>query len=309
MTWSIRDIPDQTGRLAVVTGANSGLGYHVANALAARGAQVVLACRDRTKAEAAVDAIRANEPDAHVQFRPLDLADLDSVAGFAAAMAADFGHIDVLVNNAGVMALPLTRTTQGFEMQVGTNHLGHFALTGHLLPLLENAPAARIVTVASLAHRTGKIDLDDLNWDRRAYDKWQAYGQAKLANLLTAIEMQRRLTRLGARSVSLAAHPGFSATNLLMTGPRMENSALGKAAMAFSGAVLAQSADRGAIPIIHAATAPGLAPGSYWGPNGPFELWGRTPVPARALPKAQDPAVAAGLWTLSERLTGVSWLD
>ncbi|MFZ2871722.1 oxidoreductase [Zavarzinia sp.] len=308
MAWSIASIPDQTGRIAVVTGANSGLGYHTANALAARGARVVMACRDTVKAETAAAAIRANYPAAEVETRPLDLADLASVATFAEALSAEVGHIDLLINNAGVMALPLTRTRDGFEMQVGTNHLGHFALTGRLLPKLEAAPAGRIVTVASLAHRTGNLNFEDLNWQQRRYDKWRAYGQAKLANLVFALELDRRLRAAGNRVVSVAAHPGFAATNLLMAGPRMENSALGKAAMALGGALLAQSADRGAIPILHAATTADLAPGGYWGPNGAFELWGRGVVPAKSTGAARSEKKGAALWSLSESLTGVSWL-
>ncbi|PWR19051.1 oxidoreductase [Zavarzinia compransoris] len=308
MAWNINSVPDQTGRTAVVTGANSGLGYHTANALAARGARVILACRNREKAEAAVAAIRANHPGARAEFRPLDLADLKSVEAFAATLGAELPALDLLVNNAGVMALPLVRTRDGFEMQVGTNHLGHFALTGRLLPLLDAAPAARIVTVASLAHKTGTIDLNDLNWEQRRYSKWPAYGQAKLANLVFAHELHRRLAAAGRRTVSIAAHPGFAATNLLMAGPRMENSLLGKVAMAFGGAAFAQSADRGAIPILHAATAPDVAGGSYWGPDGTLELWGRRAVPAQAAQKARDPETGRRLWVLSESLTAVAYL-
>ncbi|MCF4167172.1 oxidoreductase [Zavarzinia compransoris] len=309
MAWTINDVPDQSGRTAVVTGANSGLGYHTANVLAARGARVILACRDGAKAEPAVDAIRANHPGAQAEFRHLDLADLQSVESFATALAADLESLDLLVNNAGVMALPLTRTRDGFEMQVGTNHLGHFALTGRLLPLLARTPGARVVTVASLAHKMGLIDAEDLNWEKRRYDKWQAYGQAKLANLVFAHELDRRLKAADSAPISVAAHPGFAATNLLMAGPRMENSRLGKMAMAAGGAFFAQSADRGAIPILHAATAPGVDAGSYWGPDGMGELWGRVPKPARALQKARNPETGRKLWALSERLTGVQYLD
>lgn len=309
MAWTIDSIPEQTGRLAVVTGANSGLGYHTANALAARGARVIMACRDTAKADIAAAAIRANFPDAQVEVRPLDLADLGSIAAFAEGLAADVGPIDLLVNNAGVMALPLSRTQDGFEMQVGTNHLGHFALTGRLLPQLEAAPAPRIVTVASLAHKAGSLDLDDLNWQKRRYDKWRAYGQAKLANLSFALELDRRLRTTGSRAVSLAAHPGFAATNLLLVGPRMENSTLGKLAMVTGGGLFAQSAARGAIPILHAATAPDLAPGSYWGPSGAFELWGKASAPAKSTGAARSEKKGAALWSLSETLTGIAYLS
>ena len=309
MAWKIENLPDQSGRTIVVTGANSGLGYHTANALAARGGRVIMACRNPAKADPAMRAIAANYPNARIEVRPLDLADLTSIESFATALAADVGALDLLVNNAGVMALPLARTKDGFEMQVGTNHLGHFALTGRLLPMLEKGTGARVVTVASLAHKMGLINLDDLNWEARRYDKWQAYGQAKLANLVFAHELDRRLKAAGSGVTSIAAHPGFAATNLLMAGPRLENSALGKIAMAAGGALFAQSADRGAIPILHAATAPGLEGGSYWGPDGMGELWGRTPKPARALQKARNPDTGRGLWSLSEALTGVAYLD
>ncbi|MDD3446966.1 MAG: oxidoreductase [Zavarzinia sp.] len=309
MAWKIENLPDQSGRTIVVTGANSGLGYHTANALAARGGRVIMACRNPAKADPAMRAIAANYPNARIEVRPLDLADLTSIESFATALTADVGALDLLVNNAGVMALPLARTKDGFEMQVGTNHLGHFALTGRLLPMLEKGTGARVVTVASLAHKMGLINLDDLNWETRRYDKWQAYGQAKLANLVFAHELDRRLKAAGSGVTSIAAHPGFAATNLLMAGPRLENSALGKIAMAAGGALFAQSADRGAIPILHAATAPGLEGGSYWGPDGMGELWGRTPKPARALQKARNPDTGRGLWSLSEALTGVAYLD
>lgn len=309
MAWTIDSIPEQTGRIAVVTGANSGLGYHTANALAARGARVIMACRDTARADIAAAAIRANFPDAQVEVRPLDLADLGSIAAFAEGLAADVGPIDLLVNNAGVMALPLSRTRDGFEMQVGTNHLGHFALTGRLLPRLEAAPAPRVVTVASLAHKAGSLDLEDLNWQKRRYDKWRAYGQAKLANLSFALELDRRLRAAGSRAVSLAAHPGFAATNLLLVGPRMENSTLGKIAMVTGGGLFAQSAARGAIPILHAATAPDLAPGSYWGPSGAFELWGKAGAPAKSTGAARSEKKGAALWSLSETLTGVAYLS
>lgn len=309
MAWTIDSIPEQTGRIAVVTGANSGLGYHTANALAARGARVIMACRDTARADIAAAAIRANFPDARVDVRPLDLADLGSIAAFAEGLAADVGPIDLLVNNAGVMALPLSRTRDGFEMQVGTNHLGHFALTGRLLPRLEAAPAPRVVTVGSLAHKAGSLDLEDLNWQKRRYDKWRAYGQAKLANLSFALELDRRLRAAGSRAVSLAAHPGFAATNLLLVGPRMENSTLGKIAMVTGGGLFAQSAARGAIPILHAATAPDLAPGSYWGPSGAFELWGKAGAPAKSTGAARSEKKGAALWSLSETLTGVAYLS
>ncbi|RJF88417.1 SDR family NAD(P)-dependent oxidoreductase [Oleomonas cavernae] len=307
--WSIDSVPDQTGRVAVVTGANSGLGLETALGLAQRGAQVILACRDQAKTEAAIARIRGRHPAARVEFMALDLADLASVAGFAGQVMGRLERLDLLINNAGVMALPLRRTKDGFEMQVGTNHLGHFALTGRLLPLVQKTGGSRIVTVASLAHRRGRIDLDDLNWERRPYSKWDAYGQAKLANLVFALELHRRLAASGSKTISTAAHPGFAATNLLTAGPIMEKSAIAKAVMSLSGALLAQSSAKGAIPTLHAAMTPGIAGGSYWGPDGPFEMWGGAPAPAVALKKAQSEKTGAGLWALSEKLTGVSYLS
>lgn len=307
--WSIDALPDQAGRIAVVTGANSGLGYETALGLARRGAQVILACRDQARTEAAITGIRAAHPAARVEFMALDLADLASVAGFCSQLARRLDYLDLLINNAGVMALPLRRTADGFEMQVGTNHLGHFALTGHLLPLLEKATAARVVTVASLAHRSGRLDLTDLNWQRRRYNKWQAYGQAKLANLVFAYQLHRRLlTAKGTRTISVAAHPGFSATSLLTAGPIMEKSAIGKALMSLGGTLLAQSPPRGAIPTLHAAIG-AVSGGTYWGPNGPFEMWGTAPAPALAMRKARDEGAGAGLWALSQELTGVGYLS
>jgi NAD(P)-dependent dehydrogenase (short-subunit alcohol dehydrogenase family) len=301
------DIPDLTGKLALVTGANSGLGLHATRALAAHGARVVMACRDLAKAQTAMQRLHAEIPNARLEVLPLDLADLGSVRRFAATLMQRHERLDLLCNNAGVMALPHRTTRDGFEMQVGTNHLGHFALTGLLLPLLKRSSAARVVTVSSLAYMIGRIRFDDLSWTQR-YAKWPAYAQSKLANLMFALELARRLRASSSNIISAAAHPGYAATNLQMAGPRMENSALGKLFMTISNALLAQRAEIGALPALFAATAPGVANGEFFGPRGFLGIRG---APTRSLPsrRAKDAAAAERLWALSERLTGVSYLS
>lgn len=301
-TWTLSDIPDQGGRVALVTGANSGLGLHTAAALAGKGARVLLACRDAGKAEAAMRQIREQHPAALLEFRPLDLADLASVRRCAGTVLQRAPRLDLLCNNAGVMALPQRRTADGFEMQFGTNHLGHFALTGLLLPLLQKTAGARIVTVSSLAHHLGRIRLDDPNW-RRGYRKWPAYAQSKLANLMFALELDRRLRRIGDRTISVAAHPGYAATNLQFAGPAMENSGLGRLAMKLGNAVFSQPAEAGAWPSLCAATAPDVRGGEFYGPRGFQQLQG-PPGRCRTSAAAQDQDVAARLWQLSEQLTG-----
>lgn len=305
--WTLDDIPDLRGKFAVVTGANSGLGLHTASALAAKGARVVLACRDAAKADAAMQQIRAQVPAAQLEFLPLDLADLASVRRFADTLLQRETRLDLLCNNAGVMALPQRKTRDGFEMQVGTNHLGHFALTGLLLPLLQQTPGARVVTVSSLAHHLGRIRLDDLNWER-GYSKWPAYGQSKLANLMFALELGRRLQKTASGTISVAAHPGYAATNLQFAGPAMENSALGKLGMKLGNAVFSQPAAAGAWPSLRAATAADVRSGEFYGPRGFQQLQG-PPARCKTSRRAQDEAVAAQLWALSERLTGVSYLS
>lgn len=295
--WTFGDMPDQSGRTAVVTGANSGIGFETARMLAARGARVVLACRDAGRAGTAADRIRAERPVGTVSCARLDLADLDSVAEFAEAYRADHGRLDLLINNAGVMAPPLGRTRQGFELQFGTNHLGHFALTGELLPLLDAAPAARVVTVSSLAHWTGGVDVDDLNWRQRRYRPWAAYGQSKLANLLFTLELQRRLAGAGSPVLATAAHPGWTATDLARhTGGFV--TAVGR--------LIAMTPHDGALPTLRAATDPAVDGGSYWGPGRRFETVG-PPVAAGRSPVAADAATAGRLWTESEKLTGVEF--
>ena len=284
--WSTADIPSQAGRTAVVTGANSGLGLETARALAAAGAHVVLAVRDVARGEQAAAALTGD-----VEVRRLDLADLTSVRAFAAAWSGD---LDVLVNNAGIMAVPEARTADGFELQFGTNHLGHFALTNLLLPHVTD----RVVTVSSMLHRSGRIELDDLNWERRTYSANAAYGQAKLANLLFTLELQRRLSAAGSTVRALAAHPGWAATNLQgRSGNRVKD-----AAMALGNRVVASSSAQGALPTLFAAVAD-LPGGSFTGPDG--QLMRGAPTLVGRSPAASDPAMAQRLWRASAGLTGI----
>ncbi|MFE9421561.1 SDR family oxidoreductase [Kitasatospora sp. NPDC006697] len=314
MTWIAgreRDIavPDQSGRLAVVTGATSGIGYHTARRLALAGAEVVLAVRDTARGESAAARIRSNAPGAGpVSVARLDLASLASVRGFAAGLLERGTAVDILVNNAGVMAVPVRRTTEdGFELQFGTNHLGHFALTGLLLPLLREARAARVVSVSSVSAWLARLDLDDLNSERR-YNGWQAYGQSKLANLVFALELHRLAFRQGWPLRSIAAHPGATRTNLATSGPLIgRRSGLPNfPALAMSVPVVTQDAARGALPSLVAATGVRVAGGAYYGPGGPFGLTG-LPAAARVPSHATDRAKAEGLWEASERLTGVAF--
>jgi len=301
--WAIADIPVQSGRVAIVTGANSGLGSESALALAAKGAHVVLACRDAAKAQSALQAIRAASPAVSVEAMALDLASLASVRAFAEAFVAQHERLDLLCNNAGVMAIPHRRTTDGFEMQFGTNHLGHFALTGLLLPHLLDTPGARVVSVSSSAHRPGKIHWDDLQLER-SYRNWRAYAQSKLANLLFAFELDRRLRKAGTSVISVAAHPGYAATNLQSVGARMAGSRVLERLFEVANRLIAQSAAMGALPTLYAATAPEVQGGDYFGPASLGEMWGH-PRKVRSSARSKDLADAARLWKLSEALTDV----
>jgi NAD(P)-dependent dehydrogenase (short-subunit alcohol dehydrogenase family) len=287
--WTAEQIPAQTGRTIVVTGANSGLGKVTAAALASAGAHVVLACRNVDKGAAAAATMTGD-----VEVRRVDLADLTSIREFAAGLDA----VDVLINNAGVMAVPFARTADGFEMQFGTNHLGHFALTGLLLPRI----AERVVTVSSPAHRVGRMHLDDLNWERRRYRRWLAYGQSKLANLLFAFELQRRLEAGGSPVRSVASHPGYSNTELGADYTRPPLSWLMKLGDRIGAA---QPAERGALTTLYAATVD-IPGGSYVGPNLPLEMRGY-PHLVSSSARARDEQTARRLWELSEELTGVRY--
>ncbi|MCB0213266.1 MAG: SDR family oxidoreductase [Anaerolineae bacterium] len=300
--WTANDIPDQTGRIAIVTGANSGLGYQTALALAEKGAQVVMACRNAEKGEAARHKIRQQLPKASVAVMTLDLADLASISRFAVDFLAQYDRLDVLINNAGIMIPPRHHTIDGFELQLGTNHLGHFALTGHLLERLLEQPNSRVVTVSSIVAHIGWMRFDDL-MSKRRYNRWLAYGQSKLANILFALELQRRLTAAKATTLSVAAHPGGSNTNLQYTGVGLDNSLFQKLLMLLFNPFL-QNANMGALPQLYAATAPGVQGGDYYGPNGLLEISGY-PATAGFPWAAKNEDTARRLWQESEKLTGV----
>jgi NAD(P)-dependent dehydrogenase (short-subunit alcohol dehydrogenase family) len=297
-SWTADSIPDQTGRTAVVTGANSGLGYVTARELARHGARVVLAVRNETRGAAALAKLTAELPDATVEQRQLDLADLDSVRAFAAGIDMP---VDVLVNNAGVMMPPRSLTKQGFESQFGGNHLGHFALTGLLLDRLRAGSAARVVTVSSTLHRRGSIHFDDLTGERR-YTPTGYYSQSKFANVLFALELDRRLRAGGVPIVSVLAHPGYAATNLQSTGP----TGIVKQLLKLGNRLMAQSMDMGALPQLYAATAASVESGQFLGPDGRGESRGH-PTVVLPVESATDPETARRLWELSEELTGVRY--
>jgi NAD(P)-dependent dehydrogenase (short-subunit alcohol dehydrogenase family) len=297
--WTADRIPDQSGRLAIVTGANSGLGLVTARELARAGATVVMGCRDCDRGGAAMDAIEAALPDARLTVEELDLANLESVRAFAQRIKDRGDGLDLLINNAGVMASPRRYTADGFELQFGTNHLGHFALTGLLIGEMEGRDDARVVTLSSGAHRMGRIAFDNLGGERR-YFRWRAYGQSKLANLLFALELDRRLRGAGSTVKSLAAHPGYAATNLQHAGPPSLDSTI----MKVSNRVLAQSDEMGALPTLYAATEPGLEGGTFVGPDGFAQQRGH-PRPVGMSGAARDEQVARRLWEVSEQMTGV----
>jgi len=303
--WTSDDMPDLSGRTIIITGANSGIGYEAALAFARKGADVILACRDVGKARTAAAQISASVSGATPVVMELDLANLASVHRFSAAFHEQHETLHVLSNNAGVMAIPYRQTADGFEMQFGTNHLGHFALTGLLLDRLLATEAARVVTVASGMHRLGTIRFDDLQL-RNGYRKWLAYGQSKLANLLFTFELNRRVVAASAKLISVACHPGYSATNLQYVGPKMSGSQIMKYLFDINNRLFAQSAAMGALPTEYAAVAPDVHGGDYYGPNGIAELWGY-PVAVGCSAAARDPATASRLWEVSEQLTKVHY--
>lgn len=301
--WTVDDIPELSGKIVIVTGANSGIGYEAALALAGKGAHTVLACRNAAKADEAAAAIRARHSNAAVEVMELDVARLDSVRAFAAVVRDRFEKIDVLCNNAGVMALPYCKTADGFEMQFGTNHLGHFALTGLLIDRLIGTAGSRIVNVSSNAHKFGKIRFDDLQGERH-YRKWLAYGQSKIANLYFTFELERRLRQAGVPTIATACHPGYAATNLPMVGPEMSGSSVMQRLTRLGNRLVAQDAAMGALPTLYAAVSPEVTGGDYIGPDRMFETWGY-PKKVGTTRRARDPEVARRLWEVSEELTGV----
>ena len=298
--WTAEQIPDQSGRTVLVTGTNSGLGLITARELARAGATVVITARSPEKAAAAEAGIREEVPDAKAEARRLDLADLGSVRELASAVAADHEHLDVLVNNAGVMMPPRSTTTDGFELQFATNHLGHFALTGLLLGRLGGIDP-RVVTVTSLEHRPGRIDFDDLGWEQ-GYEPRAAYQRSKLANAAFGIELDRRLRAAGSPIKSVLAHPGYSATNLQSSGP----TGLMKQLLRVGNALLAQSPEDGALPQLYAATAPEVEGGEFLGPDGFREARGH-PKRVEATSRANEAELGRRLWEVSEELTNVSY--
>jgi NAD(P)-dependent dehydrogenase (short-subunit alcohol dehydrogenase family) len=303
-SWTAADIPPQKGKLAVVSGATGGLGFEVTQSLARAGAEVVLTGRNDVKGREAIEKILRRLPHARLSYQRLDLASLTSIAEFAAALASAHASLDLLVNNAGVMALPTRQTTaDGFEMQFGANYLGHFALTAHLLPLLRRAPEPRVVNVSSIAHRSGSIHFDDLQGER-LYLPWRAYSQSKLASLMFAVELQRRSDSARWNVLSNAAHPGWARTDLISNGPG--GAGLFALASRFAAPILSQSAADGALPILFAATSCEAQGGAYYGPTGYYELNG-PPGCARIATQARNLDAANMLWELSEKMTHVSF--
>lgn len=295
--WNAENIPSQKGRVAIVTGSSSGIGYETARVLANKEASVILAVRNMDKGNKVLTKIRQQHPDSDVQVLQLDLANLASVKNFATNFKQNYSRLDLLINNAGVMIPPYTKTVDGFELQFGTNHLGHFALTGQLLSLLLSTKGSRIVNVSSGAHAMGKIDFDDLAWEKRSYAPWKAYGDSKLANLYFSYELDRQLKAHQLDPIVTAAHPGWTATELQRTAGNV---------MAYLNGFFAQDITIGALPTLRAAIEPQLKGGEYFGPQGFMELRGY-PIPVASNELSQDQAIAKQLWQVSAELTGVKF--
>ncbi|RLV57558.1 SDR family NAD(P)-dependent oxidoreductase [Aeromicrobium phragmitis] len=307
-TWTTEDIGDLRGRTAVITGVTGGLGAATALGLARRGAGLIVTARDLTKAQDAVDRLRREAPDAQIEVVRLDLADLTQTTAAATELAGSVERVDILVNNAGIMIPPFSRTKDGFELQMGTNHLGHFAWTAGLWPALRHG--ARVVTVSSLAHASARrLDLRVLTAGSSPprYRRWQAYGESKLANLLFALELDRRTKAAGLAVTSVAAHPGYASTNLTKTGLTLHGSSLPAIAVHQITGVIGQSASMGALPLLRAATDPALSGGEYLGPGGFQQLRGKHPRRVGMTRLARDEALAASLWEVSERAAGVQF--
>lgn len=304
--WTVNDIPDLTGKVIIVTGGNSGIGYDAAKEFARKGAQTILACRSMDKAKAALNQIQAEIPDAPVAIMQLDLARLASVHQFADEFKVKYDRLDVLVNNAGIMMVPYGTTEDGFEQQMGTNHLGHFALTGLLIDLLLSTPNSRVVNVSSNGHRSGVMDFDNLLFaDGQDYSPMKAYGRSKLANILFTYELQRRYEAAGATAIAVAAHPGASSTNL---GNHLGEQNFAMGLLMKVGTAISQSAAMGALPTIRAAVAPDVQGGDYYGPSGFMEMRGH-PAKVKSNEASHNMADAKKLWETSEQLTAVSYLQ
>lgn len=307
MSFRAQDVPSLAGKTVIVTGANSGIGFEAARVLAERGADLIMACRSSERGEAAAQRIRSAAPEARIEVRPLDLASLAAVREFARWFNDSRSALQLLLNNAGLMAIPRQTTVEGFEMQLGVNHLAHFALTGLVLGKLLATPGARVVNVSSQAHLIGRMRWDDLDGER-SYHKWTAYGQSKLANLLFTFELARRLHAKQATQRALACHPGYASTNLQLVGPTMEGSRLGLLMMKLGNQLMAQSAPEGALPTLYAATSPAAQSGEYIGPSGLFGRAG-APAPLKAAAAAYDPVAMQRLWKVSIERTGVTFAE
>lgn len=304
--WTVENIADQTGKLAIITGANSGIGYETAFVLAGSGAALILAARNLEKGKNAAAKIRNRYKDANIRVMQLDLSNITSIQLFATQVLEQEQQLHILINNAGVMAPPYRKTKDGFELQFGTNHLGHFAFTGLLLPIIVKTPLARVITVSSLAHRTGRINFDNLDGSK-GYRRWKFYGQSKLANLLFAYELERRFKMNHVEAMSLVCHPGFASTNLTAAGIGHSTPWIGKIAGALGG-LMSQSAAMGALPTLFAATNPDLQGGEYIGPTGPREMRGYPGI-VQSSPRSRDEEAGRRLWDMSEQMTGVTYND
>ncbi len=302
MKWTHDDMPSQSGKTVVVTGANSGLGFFTSLALARKGARVIMACRNLDKGEKARLQILTEKPDMSPELWKLDLSNLASVRVFTERLLATHGGPDLLINNAGLMAIPYARTSDGFEMQFGVNHLGHFALTTLLWPGMQQVKNARIVTVSSAAHHIGNIRFGDIHWEQK-YSKWGAYGMSKLANLLFVKELSRRLKEGKSDALAVASHPGYANTSLHSSSMILAGSKWKAGAFNLVNRLVAQSADMGALPSLYAATAPGVGQGDFFGPSGFLSLWGY-PTVEKPNPNRVSDIVARQLWELSEKLIG-----
>lgn len=294
--WKVEDMTSQKGKIAIVTGSNTGIGYQMALALAEKGAMVVLACRNLEKGEKARSDIIESSPGALITVEELDLANLESIEAFGQRLVKSHGHVDILINNAGVMIPPQSTTADGFELQIGTNHFGHFALTSHLMPLLSAAKHPRIITLSSIAHWSGRIDLNDINGKTKKYDKWAMYSQSKLANLLFALELDRRLKAAGSHIESFGSHPGYSNTDL-------QRHSL---AWRCLNPLFGMKPIKGAAPTLYAATIPDAINHRYWGPIGILEARGWTGK-AKITARAADEEMARKLWDHTEALTGIKF--
>ena len=296
LKWNSDNIPDQKGRTAIITGASSGLGKEAARLLSLKNAQVIMAVRNTVKGEEVAKEIRQANKNANIRVMELDLGSLRSVKAFSTAFLKEFDHLDILINNAGVMMCPFAKTEDGFEIQMGTNHLGHFALTGYLLPLLKRTPGSRIVATSSIGHKSGNIDFSDFNWESRPYKTGKAYGDSKIANLYFAYELAKKMSSNGNNPIVTAAHPGWTATEL------QRHSGMFK----FLNNFFAQDLSMGTLPTLRAATDPAAQAGDFYGPTGMMETRGYPEV-VKSNARSHDEDKAATLWDLSEQMTGVKY--